>query len=138
MKFWSEFELQALVQFEFPLNLKQNLADEWLRINRSRPVIEIPISGCSWYSLCWCHSLNGKSEFHIWHSTQSCCQWRNERGPHQRVDRLCYLQVRSPLKRVIIKRSINECLQECRVSTKQTLIRFIWGWMEIFCSRKLL
>ena len=26
-------------QFEFPLNSKQNFADEWLRINRSRPVL---------------------------------------------------------------------------------------------------
>ena len=30
--------LQGIHWFEFPLNSKQNLADEWLRINRARPV----------------------------------------------------------------------------------------------------
>ena len=53
----------VLYSFEFPLNSKQNLADEWLRINHARPVTQFRIDlgprwvkrlGYSKSSFCWC------------------------------------------------------------------------------------
>ena len=40
LSFFYHFMFKRHGQFEFPLNSKENLAHEWLRINRSRPVIE--------------------------------------------------------------------------------------------------
>ena len=48
-----------MLQFEFPLNSKENLADELLRINRTQPVVIklddylIKLSKGDWWRLQW-------------------------------------------------------------------------------------
>ena len=80
--------VQNSLLIRIPLNLKENLADEWLRINRAQPVITQRVISCEmrgdlgilfWWGCESSRQVTSQSHSHLWWTLriQKGTKWKN-------------------------------------------------------------